>query len=116
MLTSFGKKLRTIRIEHDEILKDMAQKLGVTVAYLSAVENGKRDVPDNWIDIIATEYQLSENEKEILQYAAYENKDSLKIGLNDIDIEEKKLALAFARSFKNLTAEDKAKLNEIFRK
>ena len=37
MLTKFGKELRKIRIEHDEILKDMADKLNVTAAYLSAV-------------------------------------------------------------------------------
>lgn len=38
MLTKFGKELRKIRIENDEILKDMADKLNVTAAYLSAVE------------------------------------------------------------------------------
>ena len=46
MLTKFGKELRKIRIENDEILKDMADKLNVTAAYLSAVENGNRKVPD----------------------------------------------------------------------
>lgn len=30
MLTKFGKELRKIRIENDEILKDMADKLNVT--------------------------------------------------------------------------------------
>ena len=42
MLTRFGKRLRTLRIEENQRLKDMADKLGVTAAYLSAVENGKR--------------------------------------------------------------------------
>ena len=38
MLTSFGKTLRKLRIDNEELLKDMALKLGVTLAYLSAVE------------------------------------------------------------------------------
>lgn len=49
MLTRFGKKLRTLPLEKDQRLKDMADELGVTAAYLSAVENGKRSVPDLWI-------------------------------------------------------------------
>ena len=43
MITPFGKYLRKLRIDHDEKLKDMAAKLGVTGSYLSAVEIGKRD-------------------------------------------------------------------------
>ena len=39
MLTNFGKALRKLRIDNNELLKDMALKLEVTVSYLSAVEN-----------------------------------------------------------------------------
>lgn len=62
MLTDFGKELRKIRIDNNEFLKDMANKLGVTVSYLSAVENGKRDIPDEWLDKIINDYNLSKNE------------------------------------------------------
>ena len=39
MVTEYGKLLRKIRIDHDEILKDMAGKLEITSAYLSSIEN-----------------------------------------------------------------------------
>ena len=42
MLTSIGRFLRKLRIDHGEILKDMADALGVSSAFLSAVENGKK--------------------------------------------------------------------------
>ena len=100
MLTNFGKALRKIRIDHSEFLKDMAAKLGVTVAYLSAVENGKREVPDQWIDVLAEKYFLDPSEKKELQNYAYENKDNIKIDLSGIEKEEREMALAFARSFK----------------
>lgn len=106
MLTRFGKTLRKIRIEHDELLKDMASKLNVTVAYLSAVENGKREVPDGWTEVIAEKYHLSTSEQRELQEYAYENKNAIKISIENINDEEKHLALAFARSFKTLTEEE----------
>lgn len=114
MLTNFGKELRKIRIDHDELLKDMAKRLNVTVAYLSAVENGNREVPDSWIDILANSYQLSSEEKRSLQAFAYEDKNSLKIDLKNIEKEEKELALAFARTFKSLSDEELKKLTEFF--
>lgn len=114
MLTNFGKALRKIRIDNNELLKDMASKLDVTVAYLSAVENGNREVPDSWIDILANKYYLSTSEKKQLQQYAYEKKDNLKINLSDINQDEKELALAFARSFKELSDDDMKTLMRFF--
>lgn len=116
MLTNFGKALRKMRIDHSEFLKDMAVKLGVTVAYLSAVENGKREVPDEWLEKLTNEYNLTSNERKELQEYAYENKESLKINLSGIQREEKELALAFARSFKDLSDEDMRTIQQIFNK
>lgn len=38
MATNYGKVLRKIRVDRDELLKDMAGKLGITSAYLSSIE------------------------------------------------------------------------------
>lgn len=45
MLTGIGKFLRKLRIDNEEILKDMADALGVSSAFLSAVENGRKKMP-----------------------------------------------------------------------
>ena len=116
MLTGFGKTLRKIRIDHNELLKDMAKRLNVTVAYLSAVENGNREVPDKWVDMISDSYNLTSAEKTELQRYAYEDKDSLKINISTLQKEEKDLALAFARSFKTLSDEERQELLRIFNK
>ncbi len=47
MLTEFGKAIRKIRLDKGEILKDMAKRLGISSAFLSAVENGRKNVPEN---------------------------------------------------------------------
>ncbi len=110
MLTKFGKQLRKIRIDNDHRLKDMADKLKVTVAYLSAVENGNRKVPDEWIHIIVEEYHLNAQEQIELQHAAYEEKTEIRISLEEADKVD--LALSFARKFKSLTNDELNRLQE----
>ncbi len=46
-MTPFGEKLRALRAERGVALKDMAEELGVTPTYLSALEHGRRGKP-NW--------------------------------------------------------------------
>lgn len=45
-MTPFGEKLRALRAERDLSLKQMADGLGVSSAYLSAVEHGHRSRPN----------------------------------------------------------------------
>ncbi|WP_282604742.1 helix-turn-helix domain-containing protein [Pelagibius sp. Alg239-R121] len=45
-MTPFGEKLRALRAERGVTLKDMAAGLGVSSAYLSAVEHGHRSRPN----------------------------------------------------------------------
>ena len=42
MSTTLGAFLRKLRLQHGEKLKDMAENLNVSSAFLSAVENGKK--------------------------------------------------------------------------
>lgn len=44
-MTPFGVKLRQIRAERGMTLKQMAESLGVSSAYLSALEHGRRGRP-----------------------------------------------------------------------
>jgi transcriptional regulator with XRE-family HTH domain len=44
-MTPFGEKLRALRLERNITLKEMAQALHVSSAYLSALEHGKRGRP-----------------------------------------------------------------------
>lgn len=44
-MTPFGERMRKLRAERKVTLKDMAQEIGVSSAYLSALEHGKRGRP-----------------------------------------------------------------------
>lgn len=113
MLTKFGKELRKLRLDRDERLKEMAEKLGVTVAYLSAVENGKRRVPDSWIKLIENTYDLSEDEILHLQQLAFDERDSISLNIGNMNVFEKNIAYSFARRFQDLSEEDKNDLKKI---
>lgn len=110
MLTQFGKECRKIRIDCGEILRDMADKLNVTSAYLSAVETGKRNVPEQWPDVIAQLYGLNEAEKEELRKKAINSQTSIRLEVNKMEDNQRDLAVAFARKLETL---DKSKISKI---
>lgn len=116
MLTKFGKELRALRLERDELLRDMADKLGVTVAYLSAIENGKRRIPDEWIQKISAIYNLSEEKEEKLQEYAYEDKNEIRINMEGITMDQRNLVYSFARRFQNLDTGDIKELQNVLDK
>ena len=99
MLTEFGQHLRKIRIDCGEFLKDMAEKLGVTSSYLSAVETGKRNIPDDWVAKISQLYGLDMFEREALQIAADNSARSVTMDLSNIAPPKRETALLFARKF-----------------
>ncbi|EJF84706.1 hypothetical protein MCU_00284 [Bartonella elizabethae Re6043vi] len=70
MLTSFGKILRKIRVDHFERLLNMADKLGISVAFLSSVEIGKKSVPVGMEDKIIELYALDQETASLLRKEA----------------------------------------------
>lgn len=116
MVTLFGKFVRKLRIDNSELLKNMANKLSVTSSYLSAVENGKRNVPREWIDIISEKYQLSTSERKELVNVVEQSQLDLKVDLRGLDSEDKSLVLALARRFNELDNHDKNQLKSILLK
>lgn len=110
MLTEFGKLLRKIRIDHGEILKDMATKLGVSSAYLSAVEVGKRNIPESWNHQIISFYSLNAPEAESLKRAADLSLKNVTVNFERTGGTQRQAALVFARNFEDMSEETAKKL------
>ena len=102
MLTSLGKFLRKLRIDQGEILKDMADKLGVTVSFLSAVENGKKKMPSTWSSKICALYDLDSDLRRDFTTAIAETEDSIEMNLVGASIGRRELAVSFARKFSDI--------------
>lgn len=113
MLTQFGKFCRKLRIDNGELLKDMANKLEVTSSYLSAVENGKRNVPQEWPTKIIDFYELNQEQQQELQKVIQESKKELRIDFSNYDNEDKQVLMALAREFKDMDQVDKDTIKSI---
>lgn len=106
MLTKVGKLLRQIRLNNDEILRDMAEKLGVSSAFLSAVENGKKKMPKTMRNKLIKKYKLIGDEVITLDNAIIESNDSVAINISSVSTAKKRLAISFARTFGEMDEED----------
>ncbi|HBG7379624.1 TPA: helix-turn-helix transcriptional regulator [Clostridioides difficile] len=115
-ITPFGEMLRKIRTDNDEKLKDMSEKLNVTLSHLSAVETGKRSIPKKWLDILIKEYNLNEDERGRLKKSILHSATQVKINTTDLNKDEKELVFAFANRFKHLNNQDKEEIKSILKK
>ena len=113
--TSFGEFMRILRVKNHEVMSDVAKILGVKVPFLSAVENGKKNVPSEWIDKIIDHYSLNEDERLKLEEAIEESKTQYKIIMNDSGINQRKAALQFARSFDGMDDETAIKIMNLLK-
>ena len=102
-MTKLGIALRKIRLDRQELLKDMADRLKVSSAFLSAVETGKKRPPANFIDRICSAYELSEDEKKELH-------------LTDSSSMQRQAAVSFAKVLNDLTDDEISKIMRVFSK
>lgn len=113
MLTSIGRFLRKLRIDEGEILKDMAEKLGVTVSFLSAVENGKKHMPATWNSRICELYHLNEDQRDAFTKAIAETEDAIEMNFIGKSIQNRELAVSFARKFSDINDEQAEAIRRI---
>lgn len=113
MTTPVGKLLRKLRIERDEYLRDMAARLNITSSYLSAIENGKRRMPLDYIERIGESYKLTLEELAQLQEAASHEQRKVEIKLETASVKKKYAALAFARDFDKLSDDQLEEIRKI---
>lgn len=115
MATKFGKFLRKLRIDKGMVIRDMAETLGVSPAYLSAIELGKRAIPDLFVDNLCNAFKLTNDERRDALQLADMSQLSIKIDLTDTEDANRETMLAFARKFKELDDEQLNKLNQMLK-
>jgi len=112
MITAFGEFVRNLRHQHSELLKDMAERLAVTSAFLSAVETGKKGIPADWREKLATLYALPKKEVAKLQGAIDESQRSVTIDLEGQSAARRGVAVALARRFNELSDDELLQLKQ----
>jgi transcriptional regulator with XRE-family HTH domain len=102
-VTPFGKFMRNVRLEKGLLLKDVAHMLEVTSAYLSALEHGKKGVPNaGLLSKLENHMKLTTEQKKEMRRAAA-------MSITSVSISSKaspfafETANAFARKLPNLS-------------
>ncbi len=115
MLTPFGRFLRKLRIDQGELMKDMADRLGVTASYLSAVEMGKKAVPDAWLPQLLAKYGLPDSAqlRDLANESKPEYRVSIPVGSDDL---KRKTVAVFAREVGSMDAKALNDLLEVMLK
>jgi transcriptional regulator with XRE-family HTH domain len=110
-MTPFGKRVRDLRLERGRSLKDMAAHLGVSSAYLSALERGDRGRP-TWtlVQGIIGYFNIIWDEAEDLQRLADLSYPRPKIDTSGKGPKATYLANRLSREIGTLTDEDLDKI------
>jgi transcriptional regulator with XRE-family HTH domain len=115
-LNEFGKEMRRLRLDRDELLKDMAARLRVTPAFLSSIETGRKPVPVGFADRVAEEYGLSAEARTLLQTLADATRTSFEIKLErSSTAQHREAAALLARQFPSLNQSDLDRLLSMFK-
>lgn len=117
-MTPLGAKLRSLRSERGISLKQMAEALGVSSAYLSALEHGHRGKP-TWILLqrMIAYFNVIWDEAEELERLAELSDPKITIDTGGLVPEATELTNHLARQINNLQPEDLVHLkNEITRR
>jgi transcriptional regulator with XRE-family HTH domain len=114
MLTPYGKAVRKHRIDAGLTLRQMAKKLSVSPAFLSATETGRKDVPIPLIEKISDLLGLDQQERVALQAAAETSRRAIKVELgNRAAHGDREVAAMFARQFPGLSEAEKEQIRRI---
>lgn len=110
MLTPFGRELRKLRVDRDLRLLDLAERLGQSVAFVSAIETGRRNIPSGYVEHVVQKLDLNVEQSRALRTSADQTRTEVEVaGLKEKDRE---LVAAFARNVSTLSDAEIANLRK----
>jgi HTH-type transcriptional regulator, competence development regulator len=113
MLTPLGRQIRQLRIDKGVRLKDMAEEFGVKSSFLSAVENGRKSLPKEWLDKLHDYFQGFGVSLSKWKELAELSKPKMSIDLKKADGFDRETCLAFGRYYLDLPAARKRKIRKL---
>ncbi len=110
-LTAFGKAVRKNRIEAEMKLSTMATALNISVAYLSALETGRKKLTDPIVEKVVAFFKGLEIDAEAeIRSAADRSQTEFRLNTESVDEESRELVAAFARRFPEMSEAKKKEL------
>jgi transcriptional regulator with XRE-family HTH domain len=116
-MTPFGEAVRKLRSERGITQKEMAARLGVSAAYLSALEHGQRSEP-SWqlVQRIIGYFNIIWDDAEELQRLAALSRPKVVIDARNLSPRAAILANRLAEAYPDLDEQDLAAIDAILDK
>jgi transcriptional regulator with XRE-family HTH domain len=106
-MTPFGRRIRELRAERKITQKQMAAEMGVSAAYLSALEKGNRGAPSwEFVQRIITYFNIIWDDAEELQALAKTSHPRVIVDTTALSTEATELANLLSRRIAELNRED----------
>ena len=103
MLTPFGIAVRKLRLDKGMRLLDLAQSMERSAAFISAIETGRKPIPDGYVVRVARAMDLTPPEIRILRRAADQARKEVRV--DKMPAEQRELVAAFARRLDDIPAD-----------
>lgn len=113
-LSIFMKRLRLNR--NDQTMMEMAKELGISISFLSGVENGKRNMSEDLYHLICKQYNLTPKLAEELKHLRTLSVSKINVPLDSMSSELKSTTVKFLSSADELSEADLKKINSILNK
>lgn len=110
-LTPFGIAIRKLRLDKGMRLLDLAARMQCSVSYISAIETGRKPIPDSYVVTVGRAMKLSAEEIRELRRAA--DRTRKEVRLDKLPEEDRELVAAFARKLDQVPAAMVAELKKI---
>jgi transcriptional regulator with XRE-family HTH domain len=109
--TPFGIAIRKLRLDKRLRLLDLAERMKISSAFLSAIETGRKPIPDGFVLDVARALELSTEELSTLRKAADRTRKHVMI--ERLPEHQRELVAAFARRLDNVPDDMMAELKKI---
>src|ERR1700686_3447632 len=110
MLTPFGIAVRKLRLDKGMRLLDLAPLINRSTAFISAVETGRRPIPDAYVAMVARAMDLQAAEIRELRRAA--DRTRKEVPVQHLPEDQRELVAAFARKIDELPSDMMADLKK----
>ena len=113
MTTEFGKTVQQLRQLAGLTLYEVSQKLGLSSAFLSAIENGRKRVPEDFVERLAKAMPVVQKKMSELEALANQARQQVVVPLHKATKQDADLATSLARKFNSLSEEQKKHIQAI---
>lgn len=113
-ITEYGKFIRKIRKDRGDTLVGMSNKMGgVSIAFLSAIEVGKKQVPIEYADRISEIYNLTAEENQELTNAIGASNANMNLDFTKMTQDRAQASVLFARKINKLSQKSLEELRKL---